>query len=321
MVAVTGASGLLGRHIVEKLVAEGIPVVALLRNPEADFPESVLIRQADLLDPYTLQTALAGVTSVVHAGAVVSFNPRRRSEIMEVNVGGTKNIVDVCLHLGIKNLVHISSVSALGRKPGVPINEDHSWTGLDASDYATSKYLAELEVYRGAEEGLTVGLVNPSVILSGSQSNRSSASLFDYVWSENRFYTDGNLKYIDARDVCDAVYELLMRPRAGERFILSGGTIPYREFFARVAKHWNKRAPTIRISPGLVSLFGLAEEFRSFILRKEPQVTRQSARLTIHNYTYNTDKAKNLLGLRFRSIEESISWCCTQYAQNVSRNK
>ncbi len=321
MVAVTGASGLLGRHIVEKLVAEGVAVLALVRDPQTAFAKSVIVRQIDILDPFTIQTALEGATAVIHAAGFVSFNPRRRKEIMDVNVGGTRNVVDVCLHLGIKNLVHISSVSALGRKSGEIVTEDHSWTGLDASDYATSKYLAELEVYRGAEEGLTVGLINPSVILSGSQSHRSSATLFDYVWAENRFYTDGHLNYVDARDVSDVVYELLTQPRSGERFILTGGTIHYGEFFARLAKQWNKRAPTIRISSSLVFLFGLGEELRSFILRKEPQVTRQSAMMTVRNYSYSTEKAQRVLNTRFRTIEESISWCCTQYSQNVSRNK
>ncbi len=321
MVAVTGASGLLGRHIVEKLVAEGVNVLALVRNPQTVFPKSVSIRQIDILDPLTIQTALEGATAVIHAAGFVSFNPRRRKEIMDVNVIGTRNVVDVCLHLGINNLVHISSVSALGRKPGEIATEGHSWTGLDASDYGTSKYLAELEVYRGAEEGLTVGLINPSIILSGSQPERSSATLLDYVWAENRFYTDGHMNYVDARDVSDAVYELLIHPQAGERFILSGGTIPYREFFAQVAKQWNKRAPTIRISATLVSLFGLVEELRSFLLRREPQVTRQSAMMTVRNYSYSTEKAQRVLGIRFRAIEESIFWCCSQYAQNVSRNK
>ena len=101
MVAVTGASGLLGRHIVEKLVAEGVTVLALVRNLQTVFPESVIIRQIDILDPFTIQTAMEGATAVIHAAGFVSFNPRRRKEIMDVNVVGTRNVVDVCLHLGI----------------------------------------------------------------------------------------------------------------------------------------------------------------------------------------------------------------------------
>lgn len=319
-VAVTGASGLLGRHLVDKLTSQGTSVIAVVRDPSVSFAESVIVRQADVLDPLTILAAFDGATAVIHAAGYVSFNPRRREMIMDVNVTGTRNIVNACLQSGINNLIHISSVSALGRKDGESVTEQHPWTGQYASTYATSKYLAELEVFRGAEEGLTVGIVNPSVILSGTP-GRSSASLLDYVWKENRFYTVGTLNYVDARDVCDAVFELLARPRPGERFILSGGEIPFLEFFSKVARHWGRRAPSIRITSTLVSLLGLVEEIRSFLLQREPLVTRQSASMTVRSFSYDTTKVRAELGIRFRSIDESTSWCCSEYQQNVSRKK
>jgi nucleoside-diphosphate-sugar epimerase len=321
MVAVTGASGLLGRQIVERLLAEGRSVIAVVRDSGIRFPESVVVRKADIMDPPALEAAFDGATTVIHAAAMVSFNPRRRKEIMDVNVTGTQNVVNVCLQSGISHLIHISSVAALGRKPGEVVTEDHAWTGLYASDYATSKYLAELEVFRGGEEGLTVGLVNPSVILSGSQPHRSSATLLDYVWKQRPFVTAGNLNYVDVRDVCEAVMELLKKPQSGERFILSAGNISYKAFFGMVAKHWKKRPPGITIPSSLVSLFGVAEELRSFLMGKEPLVTRQSAMMTVRGFTYNNGKAQRILGLRFRTLEETVSWCCDQYMQNVSSNK
>lgn len=321
MVAVTGAAGLLGRQIVERLLTEGRTVVAIVRDPNVRFPESVIVRNADIMDPPALATAFEGATAVIHAAALVSFNPRRRKEIMDVNVSGTQNVVNVCLQSEIKNLIHISSVAALGRKSGEVVTEDHAWTGLYASDYATSKYLAELEVFRGGEEGLTVGLVNPSVILSGSQPHRSSATLLDYVWKQRSFVTEGKLNYVDVRDVCDAVVELLKKPQPGERFILSAGNISYKDFFGMVANHWKKRPPGITIPSSLVSLFGAAEEVRSFLMGKEPMVTRQSAMMTVRGFNYNNEKAQRMLGLRFHTIEETVSWCCDQYEQNVSRNK
>ena len=321
MVAVTGASGLLGRHIIDKLLGDRIPVAAVVRNFNTKFPAGVNVRQADMTDPISIYAVMDDVTSVIHAAGFVSFNPRRRKELMDVNVLGTQHVVNVCLQRGIQNLVHISSVSALGRKPGELVNEMHPWTGLYASDYGTSKYLAELEVYRGAEEGMTVGLVNPSIILTGSQPNRSSASLLDYVWDENRFYTGGNLNYVDARDVSDAVVELVQRPRSGERFILSAGSISFEDFFKRLATTWNKRAPSIRISPATASLMGYAEEVRSFLSGSEPKITRQSARMTYLDYRYDTSKAGRMLGTQYRTLDDTIAWCCSAYAQNVTRNK
>ena len=108
MVAVTGAAGLLGRQIVERLLTEERTVVAVVRDPNVRFPESVIVRNADIMDPPALATAFEGATAVIHAAALVSFNPRRRKEIMDVNVSGTQNVVNVCLQSDIKNLIHIN---------------------------------------------------------------------------------------------------------------------------------------------------------------------------------------------------------------------
>ena len=232
MVAITGATGLLGSHIVDKFLAEGVSLIAICRSgSEESLPEGTIRRTADVLDQASLREALDGATTVIHGAAFVSFNPRRQKKIFEVNVNGARNIVDTCLQLGIGNLVHISSVSALGRKPGEEISEESKWNGLYASDYAESKYLAELEVFRGAEEGMTVSIVNPSVILTASKTHRSSGALFNYIWNETPFYTDGSLNCIDARDVAEAVYQLYKKPRPGEKFILTANSLSYQDFF------------------------------------------------------------------------------------------
>ncbi|MDZ4714320.1 MAG: NAD-dependent epimerase/dehydratase family protein [Cytophagales bacterium] len=319
MIAITGASGLIGTHLVERLVNEGVPVVALVRNVSSHFPPGVTVRQADLLDPLSMETALEGVSTVIHAAALVSFNPHRAKSIAEVNVDGTRHLVNICLRLGILNFIHVSSVAALGRKPGEPVTEEHPWTGLSTTDYARSKYLAELEVYRGAEEGLTVSIINPSVVLSASQLHRSSAVLFDYVWKERRFYTQGHLNYVDVRDVADAVYKLYVQPRPGQKFILSAGSIPYLDFFQRVADKLKKRPPSIEVPTSLVSVFGWLEEVRSLVLNREPLVTRQTAAMAASSFVYDHRKATEILGIHFRPIDESISWCCERYLENVTR--
>ena len=322
MVAITGATGLLGGHILDKFLAEGVSLIALCRSRSKEsLPEGITRRTADVLDQASLREALEGATTVVHAAAFVSFNPRQQKKIFEVNVNGTRNIVDTCLQLGIRNFVHVSSVSALGRKPGEEISEESKWNGLYTSDYAESKYLAELEVFRGAEEGMTVSIVNPSVILTASQTHRSSGTLFNYSWNETPFYTDGSLNYVDARDVAEAVYQLYKNPRPGEKFILSANSLPYRDFFQKVATRFNKRPPSIKISPFLSYWAGWAEEMRSLLIQQEPIVTRQSARMAIQSFQYNNKKARVELGIRFRPLEETLDWCCDQYLRNVKPNK
>lgn len=322
MILVTGASGLLGQHLVETLTDQGHAVSVLVRSSSAvTFPSGVVVHEGDVLDIHSVGEALRGADTVIHAAGLVSFNPRRRDEIYAVNVEGTRNIVNACLQRGVKTVVHISSVAALGRKEGSPIIESDPWTGLYANDYAQSKYLAELEVFRGGEEGLTVSLVNPAVILSGQPLHRSSGSLMDYAWKERRFYTMGRLNYVDIRDVAEAVLRLLERPQPGERFTLCGGNISYLDFFKAVAQRWNKRAPSVRLPDPVVRVFGIAEEVRGLLTGREPMVTRYSAAMTTRRFQYDTSKATNILGLHFRQLKETLDWCCTRYAQDVSGNK
>lgn len=320
-VAVTGASGVLGRPLVEHLPEAGIKVIAIVRDQTARFSDGIEVRQADILDSFELPDALRGADCVIHAAALVSFNPRRRDEIIRVNVEGTRNAVNACLKEGIRNFIQISSVAALGRRLDGLIDEGLQWTGQYANAYATSKHLAELEVYRGGEEGLTVSLVNPSVILSGTPAHRSSAALFDYAWKGRPFYTDGMLNYVDVRDVIRALLTLIHQPRPGERFILCGGSTSYRSFFSQVAGQWKKRPPSVRIPNSLVTLFGAAEELRCRLAGTEPQVTRDSAAMATRHFRYDTTRSQQVLGLRYHALEDTLAWCCSQYGHHVRGNK
>jgi len=320
-IAITGASGLLGGHLIEAFLKQGLSIIAVVRNPDSLLPASgVEIRVADIEDPMSLLEAFKGAEAVIHAAGLVSFNPRHRSRIFGINVQGTAHVVNACLQLGITRLVHISSVAALGRKPGITLNEDSKWVNAPASPYAISKYRAELEVYRGAEEGLQVSMVNPSVIISGT-SGRSSGTLLNYVWDERPFYTDGILNYVDARDVADVVSQLTTAPRHGQRFVLNGGSINYREFFIQVAQRLNKKAPFMRLPGSLTWWAGAAEELRSLVLNREPMVTRQSAAMTRQVYQYDTRRVAEELGFTFRTLSETLDWACDAYRRNVTGNK
>ncbi|MFN0189653.1 MAG: NAD-dependent epimerase/dehydratase family protein, partial [Bacteroidia bacterium] len=213
MIAITGASGLLGSFIVSKFNSQGEKVIGLTRHKDKaikshQHQKAIEWREVNILDTISLTESLKEVHTVIHSAALISFNSRRRNEIFEANVTGTKNIVDCCLAAGVKKLIHISSVAALGRPKGVnTINENSLWMNDKLSpDYALSKYQAELEVYRGHEEGLRVSIINPSVILAPSDWNFSSSQIFKYIWNENSFYLGGFVNYVDARDVASIAY-------------------------------------------------------------------------------------------------------------------
>lgn len=321
MIAVTGATGLLGSFIVRELIDRNVTFVALKRRDSdtsllGDVHSLVTWRDADLLDPVQLEDALQGVTSVVHSAAAVSFHPRKAAYMMDINVQGTRNLVHECQAKGIRRFVHISSVAALGRQKGQKlIDETNQWVdGPLNTAYAESKYLAELEVFRAQEEGMSTVILNPSVILAPAAWDRSSAKLFKYVWDEKRFYTDAFLNYVDVRDVARVTYRLLVdEPVQGQRFILNAGKISFRDFFAAVAKRFSKKAPDKKLSPALLQIAARAEGFRSWFTGDEPLLTKETARLAGTEFLYDNKKIRKTLSVDFQPIDLSLDWCCEHY--------
>jgi dihydroflavonol-4-reductase len=326
MIAVTGANGLLGSYIIRKLMEVNEPFVAFKRPGSDtslldDVKDRIAWRNADVLDPVSLHESLHDVTGVIHTAAIVSFNPRDKKNLFAVNIEGTRNIVDTCLLLNIKRLLHVSSVAALGRlKNQEIITEVNNWANSSLnSAYAESKYRAELEVFRGQEEGLSTVIVNPSVILSQSNWNRSSSQLFKYVWSQNPFYIDGSLNYVDVRDLSEIILKLYSSPYEGERFIVNAGSISFFHFFRAVGERLNRRPPWIKLSKGLIKWLARAERIRSALTGANPLITPETARLAGTRFIYDHSKISSAFNFSFQPIEHSLDWCCGYYKELANK--
>jgi dihydroflavonol-4-reductase len=320
MVAVTGANGLLGSFIVRKLIECQEPFIAIKRNGSdisllEDVHEKIKWVDADILDTVALNEAFKEVTHVIHTAAIVSFNPKRAKEVMDINVQGTRNVVNTCQALGVKRLIHISSVAALGRQKGQKVvTEDNKWTESSLNSvYAKSKYLAELEVFRGQEEGVSSVIINPSLILAEANWNISSAQLFKYAWEEKPFYLDGFVNYVDVKDVSELTYRLLDSNIEGTRFIVSAGKVSYKDFFGILAKEFQKKAPSIRLNTKLLRIGAVIETLYAQIMGVEPRLTRETARLAGSEFLFENKKIRNLLNFEFQPLDKTLQRCCRYY--------
>jgi nucleoside-diphosphate-sugar epimerase len=320
MIAVTGANGLLGSYIIRNLFKSNTPFVALKRRDSDtalldDLKEKIIWRDVDITNPISLEEGFADVTGVIHTAAYVSFNPQKAKTIFQINTEGTRNIVNACLLKGIKRLLHVSSVAALGRQKGQTIiNEENKWVESSINSfYGQSKYQAELEVFRGQEEGLSTLIVNPSVILGFSNWDKSSAQLFKYAWKERPFYINGSLNYVDAQDVADASIKLFDSPISGERFILSGGSIPFKTFFDKTANAFQRKSPQINVNPTVANLLAAVEGARTWFTGSEPLITRETARLVNTFFQYDNQKVKKAINFNFQSIDSTLQRCCEHY--------
>lgn len=322
MVAVTGANGLLGSYLVRLLHERKQPFVALKRKNSIishlnDLTDYILWRDADITDEDSLREALTGVTGIIHTAAFVSFNPRNAEKVFTVNVSGTQHIVNAALAANIKRLLHVSSVAALGRqKDQTEVDETNQWIDTTInSNYAQSKYRAELEVYRGQEEGLRTVIINPSVLLGYSDWDKSSSQLFKYAWQEKPFYMDGSFNYVDVRDVAAIALQLFDSPIEHERFILNAGSIGFKDFFDTLARHFDKKGPWIKVGNPFLKPLAAVESIRTLLVRSEPIITRETARLAGTHYHYNAQKIQKALNFKFQSFDTTAEWCCRQYRE------
>ncbi len=324
MTIVTGGSGLVGRELIARLLAKGEPVTALYhKTPLPDF-ESALLKQVscDILDITGLEAIMQGAEQVYHCAAVVTFNPARREELFRINVEGTANVVNAALNCGIRKMLYVSSVAALGRiREGVQIDETMHWTEATSNSlYGKSKYLAEMEVWRGIGEGLEAVIVNPVIILGDGDWNKGSTHLFRSVYQEFPWYAEGVTGFVDVRDVAEAMIKLMNSTVSGERFILSEGNYSYREIFEKIAKAFGKRPPHRRITPLLAAIVWRLEALKSRFSGKDPLVTRETARTALTQAHFNNSKLKKVLpDFHYHSMDDTITYTCQRLQQKLNK--
>lgn len=326
MVFVTGGSGLLGGFLIDALVARGHAVRALYRQtvPAGTAARQVEWIQGDIRDANLLYGALENVTHVFHCAGLVSYAPQDETALLQVNVEGTAALVDACLqHPGVR-LCHVSSVAALGGAAAASagsllLDETAKWDlGAEHPAYATSKYLAELEVWRGVAEGLDAFSVNPSVILGPANWDQSSTRLFRYAYQQHAFYTAGSINFVDVRDVVAMMLHLAFGTApAGQRYVLSAGAMFLRDFLTEVAQCFRRNPPSTQVPSWAAEVIWRLEHLRSVLTGARPLITKDTARAGRQTTTYRAEKVQRATGLAFRPLTETIAWCCAGLRQNL----
>lgn len=317
-ILVTGASGLLGSHLVTALIKENKQVKALYRSavPVFEGADKVEWIKGDILDIVSLEEAMINVDAVYHCAAIVSFDPKEKQQLHITNVEGTANVVNACLNAGVKKLLHVSSVAALGRiRENEPITEKMKWTPETSnSEYGKSKYLAEMEVWRGVGEGLDAVVINPTIILGLSDWNNSSSAIFKSVYNEFPWYTDGVTGFVDAADVAKAMIMLMESNISGERFIVSGENTTYQQLFNLIADAFGKNQPHKKVTPLIAAVVWRLEKMKSFFTGSKPLVTKETA-VTAQAKVYfdNSKLLQHLPAFKYTTLHQTVSRICAGF--------
>jgi nucleoside-diphosphate-sugar epimerase len=314
MILVTGGTGFLGSYIVRQLVKQDEQVRVIFRPGAnrsllSDVADKVEWFEADILDVVSLEDALQGIDRVYHAAAIVSFLAKDRKKMMQVNVEGTANLVNLCLDMRIQKLLHVSSVAALGRsKPKQEITELNNWVNHQYnSNYAISKFLAEQEVWRGITEGLHAVIINPSVILGGGFWDMGTCKMFRQVDKGLKFAPLGLNGYVDVRDVANIAVQLMNSDISSERFIVNGQNIHHREVLLNIASAMHKKGPAFTVGKKWTSIAWRLDTFFSAVLFKSPVITREITMNMNNVYHYKNNKVVEALQYAFIPFEKTIS--------------
>lgn len=336
MILVTGGSGLVGSHLLHKLLKSKESVRVLIRTKESissietvfsyynsgnsDLLKKVEWVYGDILNKSDLAEAFKNVNKVYHCAAYVSFNEKERKVINEINIIGTRNIVNACIGNEVDKLVYVSSVAAVKVSPDSKYtSEANGWPGGKLTAYPNSKTQSEYEVWRGIAEGLNAIIVNPSVILGPGNWDRGSSLIIKKVYKGMKYYTSGKTGFVDVRDVVDAMVLLMKSDIHSRRFILNGANLSYQTLFTKLARYLKVKPPEKQASPVLTELAWRLAKIYSILTISQPVITKNAVRASRRIQNYSSERIIEETGFRFTNIEETISFTCTNYLEAIEK--
>lgn len=324
MILVTGGTGLVGSHLLYQLTTNNNPVRAIYRNKNklaltkkifsyySENPDILFNKidwvEADLLDIPLLTEAFKGITHVYHAAAFVSFEPDKYHLLRKTNIEGTANIVNLSIANKIEKLCYVSSVATIGSATSKDtLNELTLWNPeADNSVYSITKYGAEMEVWRGTQEGLDAVIVNPGVIIGPGIWNYGSGNIFKKVYNGLPFYTKGVTGYVGIEDVVLPMMKLMESPIKNERFILVSENWLYKQFIDKIATSLNVKAPSKKASSLLLQMGWRLDWLKHKLTGKRRRLSKQLVHTLNSKSVYDNTKLKTQLNYQFKPLEKSI---------------
>lgn len=327
MVLVTGGTGLVGAHLLLHLIENGENVRAIYRTEnsiektksvfdfykKSDLFEKINWLEADILDVPSLEDAFIDITQVYHCAALISFDPKDEEKLRKTNIEGTANMVNFSIAKEIEKFCFISSIAALGdiAPHETYITEETDWNPEKPhSDYAISKYGAEMEVWRGQQEGLKVIIVNPGVILGPPQMmtifEQGSSEIYQKVSKGLSFYTLGSTGFITVDDVAKTTFELMKSDIQNERFTLIADNIVFRDILNTVADALKVKKPHIHAKPFFMNMLWTADALFSTLFFRKRSITKATAKASYSKNLYSNEKIKTVLRTVFTDVHHYI---------------
>ena len=270
----------------------------------------VEIVEGDVRQIDSLIQAFEGGDVVYHLAGIISILPGKSELLYQVNVEGTRNVVEACLKTKVRRLVYTSSIHAVKEPPhGIVIDETFPFDPDNVlGDYAKSKAQATLEVLNGVKQGLNVVIVCPTGVIGPYDYKTSEMGqlITDFIQRKLKAYVDGAYDFADVRDVATGLILACEKGCSGESYILSGEQITVRDLLLMLQEITKVKAPSLKIPAWLARTVGKIAPLYHRLTNTKPLFTAYSIDVLASNSVINSEKARCKLGYSARSIRESI---------------
>lgn len=332
MILVTGGTGLVGSHLLLKLVQSGSSVRAIHRKQSnlervrkifgyyTDDAQTLFDKiewiEADIIDIPALEIAFDQITHVYHTAALISFDPQNFDTLEKINTEGTANIVNLCIAHGVQKLCYTSTIGAIGRTLGSGMaDEENAWTPREANVYGLTKQAAEMEVWRGSQEGLPVVMVNPGVIIGPGFWHSGSGDLFTVAKKGYRFYPPGGTGFITVHDVIKMMVTLMDSEITNERYIAVAENLTFKEILTKITAELGIKPPSVQLKYWQLEIGRWLDWLKNLFFKNGRRITKNSIHSLKHREIYNNQKIKNALNFEFEALDETISFCCEKFKE------
>lgn len=322
-VLLTGSTGFVGLNILNALIEQGHEVHCYVRataNREHINKFNIATFEGELSDLVSLKAAMQDVDAVIHTAGNTSCFMRDYNDLYDVNVKGTKNIVDVALACDIKHLIYTSTTSTIGGSSGKGEVEDEqsALLGFRAkSPYGITKTLAEKEMLRAHSAGIRTIILNPAEIVGAYDHNFQWGRLVMAVYANQvPFLPPGGGSFCSAQDVANAHVTALTRGRSGERYILAGDDRDYISMLKIISEKLDQGFDMPTSNYFLLYLKERSKEIFYPLLGKTHMVEPYRMKVFSGFYFYSIKKAQDELGYSSGSLEEMLGQCIGWYRQN-----
>ena len=318
-VLVTGATGFIGSAVARALVRTGVDVRVLAR-PESDFRNlkglTVERIAGDLRDPSSLRKSLTGCQQLYHLAAHYALWAKDPTIFYDINVTGTRNLLEAAHAAGIERTVYCSTIGAIGLPPGGGLGTEDTPVSLDqmAGHYKRSKYLAEQEVLKLAQKGLPVVIVNPSAPVGAGDVRPTPTGqvIVDFMKGRMPAYIKTGMNIVDVEDVAAGHLLAMQKGRQGERYILGCANLMLRELFEMLGRLTGLKAPSLKLPRLAILPLAYLNQWMANLTGQPPRIPLEGIKMAKYNMHYDCSKAIRELGIPQTppeiALEKAVRW-------------